>query len=116
MVTGVYGPVSASAGTFRFITDGFRDNFSIEHDIHNLFMQAALSPEFNVQFEARRRISKEGDLDINFDPTIFTDNRRELDQDILRFGARYSPGAGCGFPAFPSYAAPANEFHRVVHT
>ncbi len=98
VVSGLYDWISVSAGTYKFDTDGFRQNFGIEHEIHNFFAQAALTPEINAQIELRRRETTEGDLDFNFDPTVFVpDRKRKLDHDIGRIGLRYSPDPGSHF-------------------
>ncbi len=92
VVSALYNQFSISAGAFHYETDGFRPNNDIDHDIYNFFAQAALTPELNLQVEVRRRESKEGDLELNFDPDLFlAEKERNLDQDILRVGARYSP-------------------------
>lgn len=95
VVTALKDGVSASAGLFGYRTDGWRDNNDIEHQIANVFLQAALSPTLNAQLEARHRSSEEGDLAFNFDPDDFSRQRkRRLDQDVLRLGLRHSPGPG----------------------
>ena len=61
-------------------------------DITDLFAQAAVTPELNVQAEFRRRRLENGDLGLKFDPALVDSGfERDLDQDIGRFGARYSP-------------------------
>ena len=55
-------------------------------------MQAATTPDLNMQVEFRHRESEQGDLAFNFDPNFFNPlSTRSLDQDTARFGARYSP-------------------------
>jgi len=92
VVSAIYDRFSVSAGAFHFETDGWRNNYDIEHDIYNFFAQAAITPDFNVQAEFRSRHSKAGDLALNFDPGQFLDmSERTIDQDIARAGLRYSP-------------------------
>jgi hypothetical protein len=92
VVSGVYNRYSLSAGQFHYQSDGFRQNFDIHHDIYDVFGQAAITPELNVQAEYRRRSTEEGDLEIDFDPDDFSGNQhRDIDQDAGRIGARYSP-------------------------
>src|SRR5512132_1649100 len=55
VVSGIYDWLSLSAGQYHFETDGFRKNFRIDHNITDLYAQAALTPELNVQTEFRRR-------------------------------------------------------------
>ncbi len=58
----------------------------------DLFAQAAVTPDLNVQAEFRRRRVENGDLGLNFDPALVSSGfERDLDQDTGRFGARYSP-------------------------
>lgn len=95
VLSAVYDRFSVSAGEFGYATDGFRDNNEIDHRIYNFFVQAAVTPDLNVQFEARRRSSEEGDLDFNFDPDSFDSTfGRDIDQDIIRGGVRYSVAPG----------------------
>ena len=98
VVSGVYDGFSISAGAFHFQTDGFRPNFDITHNIYNAFAQAAITPELSLSVELRHRDSKEGDLELNFDPDVFkNDSQRELDQESARVGLRYSPVPGSDF-------------------
>jgi Tfp pilus assembly protein PilF len=84
--------VSVSVGGFEFSSDGFRENFDAEHSIYDLFMQWAVTPEFNLQAEVRHRDTELGDLALNFDPDIFQEFLRLTeDEDTARLGARFSP-------------------------
>jgi tetratricopeptide (TPR) repeat protein len=92
VASAIYNQFSISAGAFYYDTQAWRPNSDIQHEIENLFVQAALSPEVNVQAELRRRHSEQGDLALNFDPDSFDPEfRRSLDQDMGRVGLRYSP-------------------------
>jgi hypothetical protein len=92
VVSMLYDRYSLSAGTFGYTTDGWRPNHDIEHSIQNIFLQTAITPELNAQFEVGHRHSEEGDLSFNFDPDDFlSDERRDLDQTTGRVGLRYSP-------------------------
>lgn len=98
VLSGIYGPVSASAGWFTFDTNGFRANNDLEHEIWNVFGQWAATPELNVQAEYLRRETKHGDLRQNFDLEDFDDTfKRDLESDVWRFGGRYSPAAHSDF-------------------
>lgn len=98
VVSGIYGPASASAGWFSFDTDGFRANNDLDHEIWNAFGQWAVAPELNVQAEYLRRETSHGDLRQNFDLESFDDTyRRDLESDVWRFGSRYSPAAHSDF-------------------
>ena len=91
IASALYNRFSLSVGSFRYETDGWRTNAGFQHDIDNLFMQAAITPDFNVQIELRRRQSEQGDLDFNFDPNFFNpDFNRSLDNETGRVGVRYS--------------------------
>ena len=92
VVSGIYDKISLSAGQFHFQSDGFRENFDVRHDIYDVFAQAALTPELNVQTELRSRTSREGDLQLNFNPNRFNEDRdRHVTQNTARAGVRYSP-------------------------
>ncbi|MGH9195376.1 MAG: TonB-dependent receptor, partial [Acidimicrobiia bacterium] len=92
VVTALYDRFSFSAGGFYYNSDGFRTNNDLNQHIYNVYAQAAITPELNVQAEYRRRDSEEGDLAFNFDPDDFLpDKTVERDQDTVRFGLRYSP-------------------------
>ena len=96
VVSGIYNQLSFSAGAYRFESDGFRENHDLDHTIYDLFAQAAITPDLNIQAEYRDRESDSGDLTLNFDPDVFNPTaKRELDQDITRLGARYTfrPGS-----------------------
>ena len=94
VVSGIYDQFSLSAGQLHYSTDGFRRNADITHNIYNVFAQAALSPEVNVQGEYRRRSTREGNLRITFDPEVyFADDTRDLHEDMGRVGLRVSPTA-----------------------
>jgi tetratricopeptide (TPR) repeat protein len=92
VITGLYDQVSISAGQFHYESDGFRRNNDLEHDIYSAFGQVALSDEVDVQFEYRRRRTEHGDLRLNFDPDdFFANERRSVDEDVLRGGFHYEP-------------------------
>jgi tetratricopeptide (TPR) repeat protein len=95
VVSVLYDRFSTSAGAYHFETDGWRDNADIDHDIKNVFAQAAITPEVNLQLEYRHRESEQGDLAFNFDPDDFSSFlNRELEQDVARVGLRISPSPG----------------------
>jgi tetratricopeptide (TPR) repeat protein len=90
VVSAVQGGLSASAGMYRFETDGFRDNNRLEHDIKDLYLQYAVTPELNVQAEIRDRHTERGDLALNFDADMFDRNLgEEVDDRNMRLGVRY---------------------------
>lgn len=92
VISGIYDRVSLSAGGYTYRSDGWRPNNQLEQDIVNLYAQAAITPELNVQAELRRRESTEGDIAFNFDPDNFSENQTvERDLDTARLGLRYTP-------------------------
>ena len=92
IASALYDRFSLSIGSFRYETDGWRENNTIDHRIQNVFVQAAVTPDFNLQAEYRHRESEHGDLTFNFDPNFFNPQvNNTLDQDTARFGVRYSP-------------------------
>ena len=91
-LSGVYDRFSFGFGALTYDTDGWRPNNGLEQDLYNVFAQAALTEQVNVQFEHRHRESTEGDLAFNFDPDYFlSDKTTEREQDTTRIGVRYSP-------------------------
>jgi tetratricopeptide (TPR) repeat protein len=92
IVSALDGRFSVSGGAFSYDTDGWRPNAGITHNIYDLFVQSAVTPDFNLQAELRHHDANLGDLAFDFDPTLLNpDFNRLLDQDMARVGARYSP-------------------------
>jgi tetratricopeptide (TPR) repeat protein len=82
---------SISLGQFHYETNGFRRNNDLTHNVYNAFIQHAVTSKFNVQAELRTRGTENGDLSVGFDRKVFDSlQRRELNEDIARVGARYS--------------------------
>ena len=98
VVSALYDGLSISAGAFHYETDGWRTNNDIKHDIYEFYTQYAITPELNIQVEYRHRDTEFGDLAFNFDPDDFVPNvQNEFEQDIARFGIRYSPAPNSDF-------------------
>lgn len=98
VLSGIYRRVSYSLGQFHYETDGFRKNNDVEHDVYNLFVQAALTNRINVQFEYRDRQTDQGDIRLNFDPNNFSaDEDRSLDQETPRVGLHLELGPNTDF-------------------
>ena len=94
VLSGVYDRYSLSAGAFFYDTMGFRANNDLKHELYNLFGQAALTPTVNVQAEYQKRNSDYGDLDMNFDPAVFSPNERNaLETESYRLGSTIRFGA-----------------------
>ena len=91
VVSGLNGPFSYSLGQFHYQTDGFRPNSDFQHDLYDLFVQAEVTPELNLQAEYRRRESNEGDLNFSFNGRFALRDRKNDIQEIARVGLRYSP-------------------------
>jgi tetratricopeptide (TPR) repeat protein len=84
--------VSVSFGGVEFETEGFRDNFDVEHSIYDLFVQWAVTPEFNIQVEGRHRRTENGDLNFNFGPSDFDPTLRQTSEESsFRIGGRFAP-------------------------
>lgn len=95
VASGIRENLSFSAGASHIETDGFRDNNDQDNDIYNLFAQWAVSPKVNLQAEFRHRDTDQGDLEFNFDPDeFFPEDRRKIDEDVTRLGARFTPVPG----------------------
>ena len=104
VASAVYGRHSINAGAFGYDTDGWRDNNDLRHSIQSVFYQGAITPEFNLQVEFRRRDTNEGDLDFNFDPDDFSrTEERDFNQYTGRVGARFSPDPSSDFLVSLSY-------------
>jgi len=92
IVSAVYDQFSLSAGQYHYKTDGFRENFGLEHNITDIFAQAAVTPEFNIQGEVRIRRTENGDRALKYDPDFYVNEWNEdNDEDMARLGIRYSP-------------------------
>ncbi|MGB5253477.1 MAG: TonB-dependent receptor, partial [Sedimenticolaceae bacterium] len=91
VVSGMSGRAAFSAGVFHYETDGFRKDADLKHDIYNLYGQLSLSEQLDVQLEYRHRETDSGDRRFDVTPFgSFDAERRDRDQDILRFGAHFS--------------------------
>ncbi len=91
ILTGLHKQFSYSVGQFHHETDGFRTNADISQNIYNAFTQVALTPKASVQGEFRYNKTKNGDLDLRFDPDNFSPTqRRERETETYRFGLHYA--------------------------
>ncbi|MDH3636679.1 MAG: TonB-dependent receptor [Gammaproteobacteria bacterium] len=98
VLSGIKDRVSYSIGQFHHESDGFRTNNDVEHDIYNLFAQAALSEQIDIQFEFRKRETEQGDLRLNFDPDDFSvSERRIIEQDVGRLSLHLAPSPRSDF-------------------
>jgi tetratricopeptide (TPR) repeat protein len=89
VLSALYNRASMSVGQFHHNTEGFRPNNDQKHNVYNVFLQYAATPRFNIQAEVRTRKTEHGDLLLDFDPALFTPDRRKLGEDTARIGARY---------------------------
>ncbi len=92
VLSGIINRFSYSVGYFHHESDGFRVNNDVEHDIANLFAQAALTDKLDIQFEYRERETDQGDLRLNFDPDDFSiSDRRRVESNLWRAGLHFAP-------------------------
>jgi len=86
------GRLALTAGQFHSESDGYRPNSGFEHDIYNIFAQAALTDQFSIQAEYRKRDTQQGDLSQDFEPLNAERNAFYfVEQEIFLLGGRYSP-------------------------
>ncbi len=90
IVSGLGDRFSYSLGQFRYQSNGYRENNDLKNDLYNLFAQVAVTPDFNFQVEYRYRETTTGDLASRFDGAFRRFERRAINQDTARVGARYS--------------------------
>ncbi|MDS4021562.1 MAG: tetratricopeptide repeat protein [Candidatus Competibacter sp.] len=90
IVSGLTDRFSYSLGQFHYQNDGYRPNSDLDNNLYNVFVQYAVTPDFNLQAEYRRRETTSGDLRSQFDGSFYQFDRRNIDQDTARVGARYS--------------------------
>ena len=100
VVSGMNGRAAFSAGLFHFETDGFRKDADLKHDIYNLYGQLSLTEQLDAQLEYRHRETDSGDRRFDVNPFGFSDKeRRDRDQDVLRFGVHFSASPNSHFIA-----------------
>jgi len=77
--SGVWDKFSYSLGQFHYQTDGFRPNNDQRKEAYNVFAQAEVTHDTNVQLELRRIEEKFGDINQGF----YSDNadKRPFDRD-----------------------------------
>ena len=86
------GPFSISVGTLQATTDGFRRNGDIENSLYNVIAKAAITPEFQLYGELRRREYRQGDIALDFDLDSYDgDQRRDFKQTTGVAGLVYRP-------------------------
>ena len=90
IVSGLTDRFSYSLGQFHYQSNGYRLNNDLENNLYNLFVQAAVTPELNLQAEYRYRETIGGDLESRYDGSFRSFQRRNFDQETARVGARYS--------------------------
>jgi Tfp pilus assembly protein PilF len=98
VLAGLRNNTSFSLGQMHYQTDGFRKNNDLTHNLYNALIQHSITPNLNVQAEYRRKESNQGDLVLNFDPSIFSlKKRRSLIQDTARIGGHYSASSNTDY-------------------
>ena len=91
ILSGIQDQVSYSVSQFHYESDGIRENNDQEQNLYNGFLQLDLSPDTSIQLEARSRKTEFGDLQSRFDDSFMLDDRRKINTDTLRLGARFKP-------------------------
>ncbi len=89
IVAGLTERFSYSLGQFHYQNNGHRPNNDLEHNLYNLFLQSAVTPQFNLQAEYRSLETLSGDLESRYDGSFRSFQRTDLDQEMARVGARY---------------------------
>lgn len=89
-LSGIHNNLSYSVGQFHFETDGFRENNDFKQDIYNGFVQASISPQTSIQFEARSTEIERGDRFVYFDSdNINLTLNGKADIESYRIGFRH---------------------------
>lgn len=87
-VSGITDRFSYSLGQAHHQTDGFRDNAELRYDLYNVFAQAAVTSQLDLQIEYRWRETKQGNFSLDPESSSDNDSRKER-QDTVRLGAHY---------------------------
>jgi len=93
-VSGLSKNFAYSFGQLHSDTDGFRENFERKQNLYKVFMQSAIRPDTQLQFEYRHNDIEFGDYEVDFDPTVFTpidDSRRVT--ELVRLGMNHKISA-----------------------
>lgn len=115
--TGLHRNVSLSIGQFKYQTDGYHANNDLEHDIFNAVGKIAISPEFTLFGEYRRRESEGGDRRLNFDINNFApDLRVREERSISRFGFHARPTANSDLLGVYTRGRLENNFDDLIRT
>jgi tetratricopeptide (TPR) repeat protein len=114
--SGIWGPLSYSLGQFHYQTRGFRTNNLVDQNVYNAFIQAKVSPNLNVIFEARHRDVDYGDLTYLWDLSEPFDNktRTKLNVDTVKFGGNYSISERSHFLTAFSYQNVRNLYDKFA--
>ena len=90
MISGMTERSAYSFGQLHYQDDGYRSNNDLSNNLYNLFVQTAVTPEFNLQAEYRQRETSSGDLNSLFDGSFSLNERHNIEQKTARVGARYT--------------------------
>ncbi|MGA1824943.1 MAG: tetratricopeptide repeat protein [bacterium] len=91
VLSGIYKKISCSVGGCHVETDGYRVNNDLDDSIYNAFIQMELTHKTSIQAEYRYRHTKNGDLELVFDPNEMSPYMREEDKTrSLRLGLRHA--------------------------
>jgi tetratricopeptide (TPR) repeat protein len=96
VLSGIYDKFSGSLGQSHYATSGFRKNNDIDQNLYTAYLQAQVTPDFNVMAEYRH-----GDTETGFLPLLFAPTAEDLlkqktyryhnTSDIYRLSSHWSP-------------------------
>lgn len=110
ILTGLEGRYSYSIGQFHYETNGFRTNDYLNQNIYDVFAQTSLTPKASIQGEVLFNGTRNGDIDLRFDPTIsptLSDQKKDI---TYRLGLHYSVTPGSDILASFFYAHTNDNF------
>jgi tetratricopeptide (TPR) repeat protein len=90
VMSGVWNNYSYSLGHFHYQTDGIRPNNDEDQDILTAFSQVRVKQHTSLLGEIRHKEREYGDLELLFDPDIFSANQRQnLTKTTYRLGMNH---------------------------
>ncbi|NOT69501.1 MAG: TonB-dependent receptor [Methylophilaceae bacterium] len=90
VLSGIHDNISYSLGQYHYDTEGWRKDANVTHNVYDAFLQAAITPDVNVQLELRKRQTEQGDLRLKLDGNFVPNEKRKLNQNTGRLGINIS--------------------------